>query len=321
MRTLSSLVLTILITSAANAGNAAAGNDGAAILAQLEALGRPTAQVVVLQPAVTVNADWVLLADLAPLPAASRLATVVICPAPLPGLHNFVTRDQVELQLLRAGFKAGEIQVLGAASISLCRAGQSLRLDEVQAAVGKLLGFPVIIDRLPPVGDLPVGPLEYRLRSDIANPPPDCFSVSLEVLAAGQPAGRLTLMARPAAPATHLPFSTTPLSTTSASAATGATTPPPTTTNSTLAATGAAAPTATAAAGVSSTPPQPLWRVRWGDKLTLLAIAGQVRIQIMGEARGTGGLGDTIQVDVELGGQAKSLPARLLAPDRAQLEL
>lgn len=258
---------------------------------------------VVLRSEAQVLGTSVLLGEVATLPADSPLAKLDLAPAPLPGSRSWLTADQVQLRLERLGYRGRELRLGGAASVVVTRVGQELRPDVVQAAVSRLLGTPVVIERIPAVGLVPAGQLEFRLRSDVQRPLPPYFTLALDVLVGGQVAARLSVAA-------SLPPEPAPAPLPGPAPLPAVASPTP----------AAVVPVAVAPARPAD-PPVPAWQVKRGDRLTVLAHCGRVTIVLSGEARGNGGLGDQIQVEAAIGGAKKTFSVRLLAPDRASLEL
>ncbi|MBI5834567.1 MAG: flagella basal body P-ring formation protein FlgA [Armatimonadetes bacterium] len=266
------------------------------------ATAQPQLTLVNLMPTANIAGESVTLGDLGNLPADHPLNGLVIAPAPLPGLRLCLSRDQIELRLLRLGYRSGDVRLTGAGSVVVSRTGQMLRPDLVQAAVTKLIGLPVTVERLPQFGALPLGALDYRLRSDLPNPLPDQFSLTLDVLVAGQVVARPTVSLKLALPAA-------PVAAVDQTVSVTRPTPTP--------ATG----TRPAAPGAPTAPTAPAWQVKRGDRVAVTAVSGAVRIVLSGEARGQGTLGDTIAFEVVLGGQKRTVSARIVAPDRAVMEV
>ena len=284
------------------------------MVAMLASLGSPTTPeadaaqmtLVNLTPTANITGDNVTLGDLGKLPAGHPLAGLVIASAPLPGLRLCLTRDQIELRLLRLGYRSADVRLTGADSVVVARTGQQLRADAIAAAVGRIIGLPVTVERMPQIGSLPLGTLDYRLRGDLPNPLPNQFTLTLDVLLAGQVVCRPTVSLKldmPAAPVAAVDQTLTP------------TLPTPV-----AASPAGAAPTA-AARPAPAAPAKPAWQVKRGDRVAVTAISGSVRIVLPGEARGQGTLGDTITFEVVLGGQKRTVSARLVAPDRAVMEV
>lgn len=255
--------------------------------------------VAQLLPTAVVSEDNIVFANLVADLTDEELAAVAIGPAPLPGLTRTITRDQVELRLARAGYGADRVRLEGVDSVVVRREARRLSRAEIEQALAELVPEPVLIDRLPPRAPLPTGPITYRLRTALPAPLPDLFTVGLDVMVNGQVADRLSIVVRRPAPPTPV----TPVTPLAAGAVPAiepvadATPPPP-------------APSA-----------EPAWRVKRGDRLTVVLLAGTVKVSVAGEAREDGKPGDTIQVQVVLGGKRKLLAARLTARDQAQVEL
>jgi hypothetical protein len=268
----------------------------AIFLAAPSARAEPTR--VELKAAATVDGEQVLLRDVATLAADTPMAATALAPAPLPGSRAWLSRDQIELRLERAGYAPRDVTLDGAATVTITRASQTVLPDAVAAALARLLGTPVVIERLAPPGPLPVGQIDWRLRGEVPQPLPERCSLTLEVLVGGKPA-RSVLVAIALPPAPAVPVA------------------PPIP---------AAAPIATPVAlanppaPVPVKPAPPAWQVRRGDRLQVTARAGRVSIVLAAEARGQGTLGDVVQAETTIGTSKRTVAVRLTAPDKAVLE-
>ncbi len=283
------------------AGLPAAGQDPAAASdpAELPAPAAAPAQPTVLLPATaTVFGEQITLGEVAALPADSPLAHVTLAPAPLPGGRRTITRDQIALRLARAGHQPEGVLFQGAESVVVTRLARTLTVAEISAALVDLIPTPVVVDRVPPRRALPTGTVTWRLRTALPDPLPATANVMLDVLVDGRVADSLVIGIRRELPA-------------AAPVAPPAPAPPTTPT----------APVAAAPAPPTPEEPRPTWQVKRGDQLTVVATAGRVSIKVVAEARSPGRLGDVIQVQAQIGQEKRLLAARLIAPDRAVLEL
>ena len=280
-----------------------------AITVARSATAEPAAAVpagIDLKPTAETTGSSILLRDVAELPEDSLLAGVDLGPSPLPGHSRTITADQIELRLERAGFGDEAGTLTGAGSVVVTRQSNVPSPTDIQAAVKAILPFDILIERLPPRHALPVGQVSYRLGSALPNPLPERFMLTLDILVDQRVADQLSLSVRrvaaPPAPAGELQVV--------------AVTDVPETYVSGL----AARPAALGPAVTPGLPAAPAWEVKRGDKLSVEAVSGNVRITLMAEARETGTLGDIIQCETRINNERRLLAARLIAPDKAILE-
>jgi len=266
----------------------------------------PAMPPLVLKATAAVDGYSVLLRDVADLPADCPWATVELGPAPLPGRSRTITAPQLELRLERSGFAVEAGPVGGADSVVVTRAARLPSAMDIQQALARMLPFEVTIERLPPRHALPLGQVGYRLGGTLPNPLPERFILVLDILVDQQLCEQLSLTVRrvaaPVEPAAGPPVA--------------AMTDVPEAYVS-----GLAARAAVPRGAIAATPPAaPAWEVKRGDKLTIVAVSGNVRISLLAEAKETGSYGDTVQCETRINNERRLLAARLIAPDKAILE-
>lgn len=264
----------------------------------------PAVQALVLKPAADVDTDSVLLRDVADLPEGCPWALVDLGAAPLPGRSRTITAPQIELRLVRSGFAAEAGPLAGADTVVVTRVARVPSAADIQQALARMLPFEVAIERLPPRHPLPLGPISYRLGGVLPNPLPERFILALDILVDQRVCDQLSLTVRriAAQPAPDAGPQVTPV------------TDVPETYVSGL------GPAPTRDAMAAAAPAAPAWLVKRGDKLTVVAVSGSVRITLMAEARETGTLGDIVQCETRVNNERRLLAARLIAPDKAILE-
>ncbi len=253
--------------------------------------------VIELLPEAIVAGEQITLADLAELAEDSPLRDIVIAPAPPLGGERTLRRGQVLVGLSRAGYRDG-IELAGADSILVRRAARQLMPADLQPKLAALLDREVSIDRLPPLKPLPEGEVQLRLRGGVGEPVDGRVTVTVDIFVASRLRDTVTIALFVVEPEPELP-------------------PEPTR----PAAQPGPEPPAAEPPAAEPEPARPTWRVKRGDKLTVVASAGRVVVTFLAEARSEGGLGDVVQVQAVIGETKRTYAVRLTAPDKAALEL
>lgn len=252
-----------------------------------------------LLPEAVVAGEQITLGDLADLADDSPLRDIVIAPAPPPGGERTLRRGQVLVGLSRAGYRDG-IELAGADSVIVRRAARELTPADLQPQLAALLDREVSIDRLPPLKPLPSGEVQLRLRGSVGEPIDGRVTVTVDIFVAGRLRDTVTIALFVVEPEPELPPAPArpPVQPGPEPPAAEPPSPEP-----------------------EPEPARPTWRVKRGDKLTVVVSAGRVVVTFLAEARSEGGLGDVVQVQAVIGETKRTYAVRLTAPDKAALEL
>jgi len=280
--------------------------NGAISVARSATVEPAAPQALVLKATADVDGSSILLRDVADLAEDCPWALVDLGPAPLAGHSKTITAPQIELKLERSGFAAEAGAITGAGQVVVTRQARVPSAADLQQALKQMLPFEVAIERLPPRRPLPLGQIGYRLGGSLPNPMPERFILALDVLVDQRVCDQLSLTVRriDATPELVAGPQVTPV------------TEVPEVYQSGL----AAEPVAARDAMAAERPAAPAWQVKRGDKLTVVAVSGSVRITLMAEARETGTLNDIVQCETRINNERRLLAARLVAPDKAILE-
>lgn len=154
---------------------------------------------VLAQPAPEVSAAEIKLADMAKVQSndadfAKKLASVPICPSPLPGKTRIITRDQIIIAMRRQGIADSAVNLVCPSQIIVRRSASLVTgkaiFDAAEEYVlsdnsrpGTATVEPV---RLPIDISVPAGSLELRVRNSSQKQHKGRTSLPVEVLVDGQ---------------------------------------------------------------------------------------------------------------------------------------
>ncbi|MEN6521536.1 MAG: flagellar basal body P-ring formation chaperone FlgA [Armatimonadota bacterium] len=169
------------------------------VLIALPVMAGATVVDILVQPSPEVSAAQIKLVDLAKVQSsdavlAQKLASVLICPSPLPGKTRVITRDQIIVAMRRQGIDESSINLMCPIQFSVKRTaslvtGKAL-FDTAQeylladsSRMGTVTVEPV---RLPADISVPMGSLEIRVKDTYQKSPKGRANLPVEIIINGQ---------------------------------------------------------------------------------------------------------------------------------------